>query len=74
MGLGDSRLDKETRQGKSSTLFVEVLIKTENGVLLLKRGQPPLKGYWNLPRGMVEFKEPPLELSLERRKKKLISS
>jgi len=36
---------------------VGAVIVDHNGVLLVKRGQPPLKDRWSLPGGMVELGE-----------------
>lgn len=36
---------------------VEIVIKTENGIVLTKRSIEPWKGYWHLPGGRVRLDE-----------------
>jgi len=38
-------------------LMVDVVIKTEGGVVLVKRGREPYKGKWALPGGFVSYGE-----------------
>ncbi len=37
---------------------VDVIIKTDNGIVLTKRSIPPFKGMWHIPGGTILFKEP----------------
>lgn len=37
---------------------VDLVVKTEEGILLSKRAIPPFKGMWHTPGGTVLFKEP----------------
>ena len=36
---------------------VDVVIKTEKGILLTKRSIPPFKGMWHIPGGTILFRE-----------------
>lgn len=38
-------------------LCVEIVIKTQDGIVLTKRGIEPYKGFWHLPGGTVLFGE-----------------
>ena len=38
-------------------LGVSALVRRDGKVLLVRRGKPPLAGYWSLPGGKVEFGE-----------------
>ncbi len=51
--------DEEFRSiySKVPRLTVEVVIKTDKGVLLTMRDIEPYKGYWHLPGGTVYFNE-----------------
>ena len=42
---------------KSPALAVDVVIKTRDGVVLVKRRNEPYKGMWALPGGFVEYGE-----------------
>jgi ADP-ribose pyrophosphatase YjhB (NUDIX family) len=42
---------------KVPRLCVDLVIKTENGVVLTKRNIPPYRGFWHMPRGTVYYKE-----------------
>jgi len=42
---------------KVPRLCVEVVIKTDEGILLTKRDIPPAKGKWHIPGGTVLFRE-----------------
>ena len=51
--------DQEYKEiySKVPRLCVELLIKTEEGILLVKRAIPPGEGLWYLPGGTVLFDE-----------------
>jgi ADP-ribose pyrophosphatase YjhB (NUDIX family) len=38
-------------------LGVSVAVRRDDRILLVKRGKPPLKGFWSLPGGLVEAGE-----------------
>lgn len=44
---------------------VDVIIKTNEGIVLTKRSIPPYKGMWHIPGGTVLFMEP-IELAIKR--------
>lgn len=37
---------------------VDIIVKTNKGLILTKRSIPPFKGMWHIPGGTVLFKEP----------------
>jgi 8-oxo-dGTP diphosphatase len=43
---------------------VAVLIEQDGRVLLIERGNDPLKGYWALPAGFVEWDEDPAQAAI----------
>lgn len=43
---------------KVNRLNIEIVLKSENGVLLTLRAVDPFKGLWHLPGGTVHFREP----------------
>ncbi len=42
---------------KVPRLCVDLIVQTEEGILLTKRAMPPCEGQWHLPGGTVLFKE-----------------
>lgn len=52
-----SREEFEAIYSRVPRLCVDLVIQTQSGTLLTKRGIPPHKGSWHLPGGTVYFKE-----------------